>query len=113
MALPKKGSSLIRVEGAEYRWRVSRTPAHERTCSECPSARSVIVQLARGKGQRLVVHTPYGGKSPRPDDPAITPSLVQHIILAASRLGWEPQKSGQEIVFSMDAAQKLTRWPPS
>jgi len=113
MALPKSGSSLIRIDGREYRWRVSRVHPHDRGSPQFQAPKAVIVQLASGTGQRLLVYTPYGGKAPEDDKTPITPALVEYMILAASRMGWKPLESGKEIVFNMDLTQKMTPAPKS
>ncbi|MEP1740418.1 MAG: hypothetical protein ABJI60_11725 [Kangiellaceae bacterium] len=84
MSLPKKGSRVISVEGADYLWRVKDNGDHK----------SLTLQK-RDKGQILYSSVSSWGCGEFWDTP-ITPSLVKLVIEQAMSEGWEPDKENKE-----------------
>ena len=106
MALLRKGSRRITVDGTVYRWRVRHRPTY---CQGSGwSSMIFAVEHAESPGQALVVDT--GG--PRPDnwmglDPAapITPRVVATAIRRALPEGWSPQAKGSPRHLTLTGAQ--------
>ena len=88
MALAKKGTRLIRVDGRTYRWAVSRASGHV----------TLVVEVSTKPGQRLVVSIPYDPGKVTPvagtevlDEKNIAPpALVRRAIAAGLSRGWRP-----------------------
>jgi hypothetical protein len=100
MAVPKKGSRIITVEGVKYRWRVRHKPTY---CQgNAWHGITVSVELDKEPRTVLVVELPYV----RPDnwirEPAIPvlPSVVEHWIRVALQKGWQPNVAGE--TFCLD-----------
>src|SRR5215213_9446313 len=95
MALAKKKTRFIHVDGADYRWVVSPDDGYL----------VLVVELARDPRSRLLVHTGYddllvpnretGGHTLYPQT-EITPGFVRRWILYALAHGWEPSTPGPE-----------------
>ncbi|MGW5608861.1 hypothetical protein ACWEWI_22680 [Streptomyces sp. NPDC003753] len=85
MALAKKGTRLITVDGCRYRWVVA--PDDE-------PGLAIVVEDADAPGQRMVTWVQHGT--------VITPRLVARAIRRALGSGWTPQQHGPQFT---------TRWP--
>jgi hypothetical protein len=89
MALAKKGTRRISVNGVPYRWVVSRDDGYM----------VLVAERADGPGQRLEAFFKYHDVH-EPDGPgafrvvgqrrSISPGVVRAVILAALALGWQP-----------------------
>ncbi len=96
MAMPKKGSRLITVDGTEYRWRIRR----KGTACLCCSPVGFAAELAEDARQVLVVSYPVAWlDSGPPDAVAITPRVVAASIREALARGWEPEQPGTAFAF--------------
>ncbi|GAA0677110.1 hypothetical protein GCM10010193_32950 [Kitasatospora atroaurantiaca] len=83
MALRKKGTRLITVDGMAYRWRVSGGAG---CCTGCASGRfEFVVEQADQKGAVLMAAT-----SAFP----VVPSIVGAGVRAALDQGWQPARRG-------------------
>ncbi|HZH77795.1 MAG TPA: hypothetical protein VEY88_17345 [Archangium sp.] len=87
MALAKKGTRLMTVEGARYRWVVA--PNDE-------SGLGIVVEAEDSPGQRMVTWVDHGT--------TLSPWLVREAILHALAQGWQPRARGPERVFRFDAS---------
>jgi len=85
MGLAKKGTRLMTVEGARYRWAVA--PNDE-------PGLGIVVEAADSPGQRMVTWVEHGT--------AISPWLVREAILHALSEGWSPRARGPERVFRLE-----------
>jgi hypothetical protein len=98
MALPKKGTRRIHVDGHDYRWIVSPNDGWM----------DLVVERYRNPAQRLVVQISYGYR--RDEDSnccefvdrtgkkvEITPALVERAIRSGLAEGWVPSGRGKEI----------------
>ncbi|GAA1261255.1 hypothetical protein GCM10009665_58780 [Kitasatospora nipponensis] len=102
MALAKKGSRRIVVDGVEYRWRVSR---RHWCCDQDVNTLGYRVQHATRPGTTLVVETG------RPTVPAptvlpaevILPREVAAGIRAARSSGWTPSSNGSPFKLYLSA----------
>lgn len=107
MAIPKKGSRVIAVDGVAYRWRIRRKPTYSQGLAQ--GALTFAVELAQDPGSVLVVTT----DSARPDNwvtaPARTvrPVEVADTIRAALRQGWRPDQPGLAIHMGATASAEL------
>ncbi|GIF06257.1 hypothetical protein [Actinoplanes siamensis] len=94
MAMPRKGSRLITVDGTSYRWAIRPRPTYDEGLAQAPM--TFVVELADAPGQVLVVAT----TSLRPDNwfslpgGSVTPRIVETSVQAALAAGWEPGRSG-------------------
>jgi hypothetical protein len=89
MAMAKKGSRLIEVEGVRYRWGVA-------LCDE-PGVGKIVVEAADMPGQRIESQFDFGNVI------SISPWLVREAILYALSQGWHPQTRGPAYGFWFDA----------
>ncbi|GIE32276.1 hypothetical protein Ait01nite_053210 [Actinoplanes italicus] len=93
MAIPRKGSRLITVDGMVYRWAVRAKPTY---CQGLNWGRlTFAVEHADTPGQVLSVET----RSPRLDNwlnlpgRPVTPLTVEQSVRIALAAGWEPDRS--------------------
>ncbi|WP_196442995.1 hypothetical protein [Planomonospora sp. ID67723] len=116
MAIPKKGSRLITVDGATYRWRIRRRPTYCQGNSWGPL--TFAVEAAERPGRVLLVSLPCS----RPDAwsgeraMAVRPALVAETVRTALKRGWEPQQAGSALVLDLDEAELtdlMNGQPPS
>jgi hypothetical protein len=98
MAIPKKGSRKIMVDGRRFRWFVRRKPSYSQALGE--SLLSFAVELADQPAQVLHVYL----DAARPDawinagPVTISPGLVAVVIRQAVRDGWMPETAGPTFV---------------
>ena len=84
MAIAKKGTRLITVDGVEYRWVVQPDEKYRL---------GIVVEWANNPGQRMVTWVD-------PDNIA-SAWLVKEAIHYALGQGWQPQHTGKELVFNV------------
>ncbi|MGW4967654.1 hypothetical protein ACWEPL_61485 [Nonomuraea sp. NPDC004186] len=116
MAIPKKGSRLITVDGTVFRWRVRRKPTYCQGNSWGPM--TFAVELAGASGCVLLVSLPCS----RPDAwwgeraMAIRPALVTATIRMAHGIGWDPQQAGNAFELGLtddDLTELMNGQPPA
>ncbi|MFJ9695666.1 hypothetical protein [Kitasatospora sp. NPDC101183] len=102
MALPKKGSRRIVVDGVEYRWRVS---GKHWCCDYDVSTLDYMVEDAASPGTTLVVETGRPAVYPPSLVPAevILPREVAAGIRAARSNGWTPSAHGSPFKLRLSA----------
>jgi hypothetical protein len=103
LAIRKKGSRRIVVDGAAYLWRFPRRPTQSQqdgwpgvfvtaNRADCPRA-SLVIAFP----QRFHLSGPVGQVPPRP----VLPSDVAAGIRAALRAGWVADQPGQQFVLRL------------
>jgi hypothetical protein len=102
VALAKKGSRRIVVDGVEYRWRVSRK---HWCCAYDPTTLAYMVEDAARPGTTLVVET---GRPTVPEPQAVPaevvlPREVAAGIRAAWSSGWTPGAGGSPFRLRLSA----------
>lgn len=116
MAIPKKGSRLITVDGTVFRWRVRRKPTYCQGNSWGPM--TFAVELAGASGRVLLVSLPCS----RPDawwgkrTMAIRPALVTATIRMALNHGWDPRQAGNAFELALtdeDLTKLMNDQPPA
>ncbi|MFI6452490.1 hypothetical protein ACIBF6_13110 [Streptosporangium amethystogenes] len=116
MAIPKKGSRLITVDGVIYRWRIRRKPTYCQGNGWGPL--TFAVESAEKPGRVLLVALPFA----RPDawlgerTMAVRPALVTAIIGTALDRGWDPQQKGNAFTLDLnenDLIHVMGGQPPS
>jgi hypothetical protein len=104
MALAKRGTRRIAVDGVTYRWVVSPDDGYM----------VLVAELADDPGQRLEVlfayhdlYEPEGGSVLRivGQRRAVSPGVVRAVILAALGRGWQPSRRGLPAFRVHDAEQ--------
>lgn len=81
MALSKKNSRSITVDGTTYRWAFSMDSGYA----------TVVVQHGAGTGQRLEAQT---GQWYPGEQRTVSPATVSRLITFAQEQGWDPTSSG-------------------
>src|SRR5258707_12617716 len=97
MALARKGTRTVVVDGALFRWVVA--PDDE-------PGLAIVAEQASGHGQRMVTWVEHGT--------VIAPGLVAEVIRKALEHGWTPRERGKQVTFRIEDIGQvtLTRWPP-
>ncbi|WP_063791945.1 hypothetical protein [Nonomuraea pusilla] len=114
VAMPKKGSRLITVDGGVFRWRVGHRPA--RGGDSGPGPLTFAVERAEDPAGVLVVSLPCA----RPDNWAgertivIRPVLVAGCVRRALEEGWDPGRPGSAFTLTVteDELATLLGEPP-
>ncbi|MGI5486046.1 hypothetical protein [Microtetraspora malaysiensis] len=114
MAIPKKGSRPISVDGTAFRWRVRRKATHSQDNTWSPL--TVAVERSEEPGRVLVVSLPCA----RPDNSlgertiAVRPALVAGCIRRAVEQGWNPGQPGSAFTLTVteDELAVLLGEPP-
>ncbi len=95
MAISRKGSRKIMIEGEEYRWLVRRKAAYSQ--AEYGSGKiHVAIEHAKEKGATLHIETGH----PHPKDwgtvkvAPVTPADISLWIAMAIQKGWDPKNTG-------------------
>jgi hypothetical protein len=112
MAIPRKGSRQITVDGQRFRWSIRRKATHSQSDFQSATL-TFAVEAAEHKGRLLHVEL----ARPRPDNwhswysktdvVPVTPSEVAKFIRQALRAGWNPVEPGSpfEITERNDRAR--------
>ena len=89
MAIPKKGSRTIEVDGATYRWKVTGNDM----------VIDVIIEQDNLKGQKLRATFDYHNETPegkiKKQERLITPGVIKELIVFALKNGWVPGQNGK------------------
>ncbi|MFD7962956.1 hypothetical protein ACFV5J_19340 [Streptomyces zaomyceticus] len=103
MALVKKGSRLINVDGTAYRWRLRGRPTYDQGLVRTPLA--YAVEHAATPGTTLVVttHQPHPSNWFGAQAAPILPSHVADSIRAALTGGWTPVSMGSPFPLDRSA----------
>jgi hypothetical protein len=119
----------IEVGGVRYHWRGGERGSwieHAGPWEEALAARAVtvVVQLASGRGRKLVAHVPMYATAPRREDvttphpsggvtghtpsqdTSVTPKLVRRLIELALDAGWSPEDTGAELVLDASIVRR-------
>ena len=101
MAIPRKGSRRIEVNGTAYLRRIRSKATYNQTDYGCGYLHVAVV-AARNSGTTLVIVTgrPHPWDIPlRPAFP-VTPADVREWIIQARALGWEPARPGPALLMT-------------
>ncbi len=93
MALAKKHSRTIVVDGSTYRWTID--------ANDEPGL-GIVVELAETPAQRCV--TWVGHEDMGSHQNIVTPAVVRHCIVSALEQGWTPDRRGPELRFRIVGA---------
>ena len=98
MAIPRKGSRRIEVNGAAYLWRIRSKATYSQADYGCGYLH-VAVAAERNSGTTLVIVTdrPHPWDIPSRQAVPVTPVDVREWILRALELGWEPEAKGSPL----------------
>ena len=102
MALVKKGSRVITVDGVVYRWRVRKRPTYTQGLADGPL--SFAVEQADQRGTVLIASMPTAHPSNWAGAPAlpVVPSQVAAMIRRAREQGWHPERPGSAFTLTAD-----------
>ena len=105
MAILKKGSRLIVVEGTTYRWRVRHKPTYHQGLAW--SNLVLAVEHASANGSKLVVELPQAHPSNWMGGPVVPvlPSNVEQCIRLALMAGWRPTGEGKTFQMIQSAVR--------
>ncbi|MEI9930418.1 MAG: hypothetical protein WDM89_07650 [Rhizomicrobium sp.] len=103
--MPRKRQleGTICVDGAEYRWSVSREP--QWCTADGYKGLSLSVRLASSSGRELLLEYPFAkganGMAKLPQRPKVNPKSVETGIRDATAAGWEPTSRGKAFAFQV------------
>jgi hypothetical protein len=106
MAIPKKGSRKINVDGRDFLWRVRSKPTYSQALGWANMTISVTLANQLG-ASTLMIHANFSRPDawiPDPDTVPITPAMVAHSIKQALRDGWAPTQSGTAFEVALQIA---------
>lgn len=105
MALNKKGSRRITVDGSTYRWRVRRKPSYRQGLRWTPMTYAVEAADEYRPGAALVVTTsrPHPGNWVAAEARPLLPAHVAADIREARRQGWDPARQGRPFPLDRSA----------
>jgi hypothetical protein len=103
MALPRKGSRNITVDGTTYRWRLRHKPTYSQALAWSPC--TYAVEHADEAGTTLVVTTdrPHPGNWLGHDSKPVLPCDVTQAIQRALHEGWIPTAPGSPFHLNLSA----------
>lgn len=109
MALGRKGTRRIVVDGTVYRWRLRRRPTYSQAL--CWSPCTYAVEHADRPGTTLVVTTnqPHLNNWLGGSGNSVLPSDVANAIASALRQGWVPTRAGSP--FHLDQSAGFSPLP--
>ncbi|MBC9711679.1 hypothetical protein H9Y04_03740 [Streptomyces sp. TRM66268-LWL] len=110
MAIGRKGSRRLVVDGTAYRWRLRRRPTYDQAL--CGTPCTYAVQDEATPGTTLVVTTsqPHANNWFGAPSSPVLPSDVSAAITSALAQGWHPTRPGSP--FHLDQSDGFVRFPP-
>jgi hypothetical protein len=103
MAIPKKGSRSINVDGRDFLWRVRSKPTYCQGNGWTPM--TVAVVLAGPYGANALMITASFSRPdawiPAPATVPVTPAMVARSITQALRDGWNPAQPGSAFEIAL------------
>ena len=114
MALAKKGSRSLTVDGVAYRWSVRRKPtycqemgwSHLSFAVEAASAGLCILHVIT-QATRADSVANLSGTADMTANMAITPALVAHCIRRALEHGWQPLQRGSAFELRLTSTAEI------
>ncbi|MFE1213137.1 hypothetical protein ACFW5L_28880 [Streptomyces albidoflavus] len=105
MALTKKGSRLITVDGTTYRWRVRRKPTYAQGLCWTPLTFAVEAAGGEGPGTTLVVTTEqtHPGNWLLAEPGSVRPEHVADAVREALERGWDPDRPASPFLLDRSA----------
>ncbi|MFD3780324.1 hypothetical protein [Streptomyces sp. NPDC058612] len=105
MALNKKGSRRITVDGAAYRWRIRRKPSYMQGLCWTPLAYAVELADDDRPGRKLVVTIgqPHPSNWLGVEAEPVRPACVAASIREAQAQGWDPAEPGSPFLLDQTA----------
>jgi hypothetical protein len=100
VAIPKKGSRPITVDGQEYRWFVRRKPTDCGGSGSTPLTVAVSSDVPRSSSLVATFATNRPDAWRFPGSTAVTPGDIAELIRLAIQRGWDPTKPGS--AFKID-----------
>ncbi|MFJ4871148.1 hypothetical protein [Streptomyces sp. NPDC088757] len=111
MALNKKGSRRITVDGIEYRWRIRKKPSY--TQGLCWTPMTYAVEAASGIQPGTILIVTSGQAHPSNwvgvESGPLPPAHVADSIRAARDQGWDPTRGGSP--FQLDRSAGFIAQP--
>lgn len=103
MAIPKRGSRNIVVNGESYRWYMRRKPTYRQGL--CEEVMSFAIEHAEVKGSVLIAELPqyHPGNWRGAEIVPLVPANVARCIQTALARGWQPKQPGKTFVLDMTA----------
>ena len=104
MAMMKKGSRSIIVDGAAFRWRIR---GRETTAQASGDTNLMVAvePIVEGKGIYCPLIVDTSTPRPEPGDPvSVTPAVVEAYIRLALTNGWTPTETGKPFLLVADEA---------
>lgn len=98
MAIPKKKSRPIEVDGQRYRWRVRHRPTRAQRAGRSPLL--LAVEAERARGQVMLAPLPCEHPASGLRSQALTPGGVAQLVRAALEEGWTPDAPGKPYSLS-------------
>ena len=99
---------VVRVDGAEYCWTVSREP---QWCTrDGYKGLSLSVHMANHAGRELLLEYPFSkaanGMAKLPQRPKVNPKSVETGIRDAITAGWDPSSRGKAFAYQVQDAER-------
>ena len=87
MAIPKKGSRSIHVDGVDYRWLIRRKPAYAQ------AELHIAIEAKHNPGATLLIQSerPHPQHWETEEIMPVTPSDIEDWIGSAIEAGWQPR----------------------
>ena len=100
MAIAKKGSRRIVVDGVPYRWKVRKKPTYSQ--ANTWTNFNLSVEQMEAKGSVLFVELPHAHPSNWMGEPSlpVLPSDVERLIKDALAMGWQPAQAGKTFALT-------------
>ncbi len=112
MAISKKGSRSIAVNGINYHWLIRRKVTYSQEIFGTPQL-NVAIACADQAGSTLVIHTdrahPGNIETEAADIIPITPKDIAAWISRAIELGWEPKVPGPQLLVEVTTGKMSRR----
>lgn len=103
MALAKKGSRHITVDGITYRWRIRRRPTYSQALAWSPLTYAVEHGDSSGTVLMVTTNQPHPSNWLVAPGSPVLPSDVADSIRTARAQGWNPEKPGPP--FHLDQSE--------
>jgi hypothetical protein len=102
MAIAKKGSRIICVDGVKYRWLIQRKPSDSQYCyPQLHSGLDVAIECIDWPETTLVLWTDRQHPLHLISEKPIVPADIANWIRQSLELGWKPELKGGTLIFNI------------
>ena len=109
MAIPKKGSRKIVVDGSTYRWLIRKRASYDQVCFD--GRINLAIELDEKRCRTLIIYTDrtHPNNIGITEVIPVTPADIENWIREAHKLGWQSNQVGPQMHVVIEEGRMVTQ----